>query len=81
MWSALDHARAALAQLVELALDAAGEHADQRADDEDAAQVTASIESRKAGLPASPPMVPGSSVRMRLIQQQVEEGLRPPGAG
>ena len=35
---ALQHARAALAQLVELAVDAGAEHADQRRDDEDAAK-------------------------------------------
>ncbi len=35
--------------------------------------VTTSITSRKPELPASPPMVPGSSVRIRLFQQQVAE--------
>ena len=38
VWSFSSTSRAALAQLVELALDAGREHADQRRDDEDAAQ-------------------------------------------
>ena len=38
VWSRLEHPRAALAQFVELALDAGAEHADQRRHDEDAAQ-------------------------------------------
>ena len=38
VWSRLDDARAALAQVVELALDAGVEDADEGGDDEDAAE-------------------------------------------
>ena len=67
VWPVLEHARAALAQVLELALDAVGDDADQRADDEDAAERDGQHREHEQTLPVSPPIVPGSSVRSRLI--------------
>ena len=63
-------ARAALAQLGELALDAVLMMPIRVPMTKMPPRVTASIASRNPNEPASPPIVPGSSVRIRLIHSR-----------